>query len=72
MSKETQNDLEPGDFERNDRAEHRASVLRQIQELQDIQKTHPSDSSAWLQASEMLSPLFAEMAWIDRNEPYAE
>jgi hypothetical protein len=55
-----------------DRAQHRTDVLSQIEQLQAIQKTHPPISSAWMQASEMLEPLFAEMAWIERNEPYQE
>ena len=52
-----------------DRAKHRADTLAQIEKLQAIQKTHPTNSSAWMQASEMLAPLFAEMASLDRSNP---
>ena len=37
-------------------------IMNQIEALQAIQKTHPPTSSAWMQASELLAPLFAEMA----------
>ena len=43
----------------------RDQVLSQITELQSIQKTHPPTSSAWMVASELLAPLFKEMASID-------
>ena len=44
---------------------HKASdkhILGLIAQLQEIQKTHQYNSSAWQQASEMLAPLFKEMA----------
>ena len=47
-------------------AQRRTDILAQIERLQSIQKTHPSGSSAWMQASELLAELFAEMARIDR------
>ena len=34
----------------------------QIAELQQIQKTHKPTDSAWVVSSELLTPLFAEMA----------
>lgn len=37
-------------------------VLAKIAKLQDIQKCHRPDSPAWRTASDMLAPLFAEMA----------
>ena len=47
---------------------YRIITLSKIEELQSIQKTHPPTSSAWMQASEMLVPLFAEMAKIDTTQ----
>ena len=37
-------------------------ILDKIETLQEIQKTHYWKSSAWQQASELLQPLFKEMA----------
>lgn len=37
-------------------------LLKMIETLQGIQKTHRHTDSAWMQASELLAPLFAEMA----------
>lgn len=39
-----------------------AELLKQIEELQAIQKTHHWQSPAWQTASELLAPLFDEMA----------
>ena len=44
---------------------HKASdkqILGLIAQLQEIQKTHYWKAPAWQQASEMLAPLFQEMA----------
>ena len=45
-------------------ASRAAFVLSQIHKLQKIQKMNRPDSSAWLQASELLAPLFEEMKTI--------
>lgn len=37
-------------------------ILHQIERLQAIQKGHPPTHKAWQTASEMLAPLFEEMA----------
>jgi hypothetical protein len=42
------------------------NILRQIEQLQAIQKTHRTTDSAWEVAGELLAPLFEEMA---RREP---
>lgn len=39
-----------------------AQLLEEIEKLQQIQKTHRSTSPAWIAASSLLEPLFAEMA----------
>lgn len=39
-----------------------SEIEAQIAELQAIQKTHHHSQPAWQTASEMLAPLFAEMA----------
>lgn len=43
-----------------------AELLARIEELQQIQKTHPTTDAAWRTASELLQPCFAEMA---KREP---
>ena len=43
-----------------------AEILREIEQLQEIQKTHAPSTPAWQTASELLAPLFAEMA---KREP---
>lgn len=50
------------------KAQHSAAVLKEakvlkaeISKLQEIQKTHPHNSSAWQVASELLAPKFARM-----------
>lgn len=40
----------------------KAELLAEISALQEIQKTHPQASSAWMQASELLAPKFKMMA----------
>jgi len=40
-------------------------ILEQIAKLQAIQKTHKYTDSAWIQASELLLPLYAQMAILD-------
>ena len=37
-------------------------IREQIAQLQAIQKAHKPSSSAWIVASELLAPLFAQMA----------
>ena len=37
-------------------------ILGRIYKLQDVQRTNPPSSAAWLMASDALQPLFAEMA----------
>ncbi len=44
-----------------------SKVLFEIQQLQQIQMMHPSNSRAWLDASQRLQPLFARMAEITRG-----
>ena len=44
-------------------------LLQEIENLQYIQKTHPSRSKAWRDASAQLAPLFEEMA---RRQALAE
>ena len=38
-----------------------SDVLKQIQKLQDIQRTHKPTDNAWIVASELLQPLFFHM-----------
>jgi hypothetical protein len=44
-------------------------VKAEISKLQAIQKTHRQTDSAWIVASELLQPLFAEMAQIANGKP---
>ena len=44
------------------RSESIPELLGRIDQLQTIQKRYPSSAWAWQHASELLSPLFAEMA----------
>ena len=44
-----------------------SQIREQIAKLQAIQKTHKPSSSAWIVASELLEPLFAQMAIIAKN-----
>jgi hypothetical protein len=37
-------------------------ILSQIEKLQAVQKGHPMSHKAWQTASELLAPLFQEMA----------
>lgn len=54
----------------NAKTKKRISFLKaRIAELQEIQKTHPSTSFAWMQSSELLEPLFAEMAVLTNGQP---
>lgn len=39
-----------------------ADIMLEVQTLQDVQKTHRPSSAAWGKASELLSPLFDEIA----------
>lgn len=45
------------------------STILQIEKLQEIQKTHKPTDSAWIQASELLQPLFARMAHLAGGIP---
>ena len=47
-----------------------AATIEQIEKLQAIQKTHPQTSSAWMQASELLQPLFAKMKELTKPNGY--
>lgn len=42
-------------------------LLSEIEELQNIQKTHPVTSSAWQVASELLAPKFERMAELQKG-----
>lgn len=37
-----------------------AELIAQVRKLQNIQRTHAPSTSAWMQASELLKPLFKE------------
>jgi len=39
-----------------------ADILKQIELLQNIQRSHPQNHPEWMKASARLAPLFAEMA----------
>jgi len=41
---------------------HTMEILREIEGLQEIQKTHRVSDPAWQTAHELLEPLFNEMA----------
>jgi hypothetical protein len=43
-----------------------SQILTEIAKQQAIQKTHPTTSAKWMAASNVLAPLFREMA---RREP---
>ncbi len=45
-----------------------AEILKEIEKLQEIQKTHRATSPAWIAASALLEPLFAEMARRQRGK----
>jgi hypothetical protein len=42
-------------------------ILKAIEAAQEVQKRNPPSSDAWQEASNVLTPLFAEMA---RREPW--
>lgn len=45
------------------------ALKKEIEALQNIQKTHRPTDSAWVVASELLAPLFAKMAKLANGKP---
>ena len=46
------------------------ALKKEVEALQEIQKTHKPTTSAWMEASELLAPLFARMAVLTHGNPF--
>lgn len=46
------------------------ALKKEVEALQAIQKTHRPTDSAWIVASELLAPLFVQMAILTHGKPF--